>query len=604
MSSSQHPEQRENPKILGNLEPTSGYLPRRRKRKAIAVLLAAVLPGLGHLYLKMIRRGILFIYVLIILISTILYFSSVRVGINVPLLIFLGLIIPCIYFYSLYDVLQSTDHVNKRGMIPQHSERIPKVIKDIGFGMLLILGGLIVFTLHQKPLWLTVFIQSSAGNIAATLIIALGITQFVREIYRKQLRMGRFTASSVMISTGVLAILDKAFHQDEMLLMLNWWPLALVSLGLEYLVLLLWKRVRRKGTSRRLRLDIGGVVLSAALAFSFFAITQQDHYLHLWNRVSLDLTAAGSEFSDQKGYTSGLKDVEIPVTSDMKEIRLDGVNGRIGIIKADVPSIRIKSVLWVDQLKVEDAYKIAKDIGIEVEEGKTTSISVKDRTYGASGKRHPRVNLTILIPENTKFDFNLSTTNGGISLVNIQADAKITLQTGSGNIYLRNVIGDVSAKTLNGRVELDGVTGEVHAETLGGRMSARDIFGPITLDTMIGDISVNHADDDIKVSTRNGNIVVNSAYYKLQAESLNGQIEVRSPIVGGDWSIYSAVGDIKMAIPESGNYTIQGSSGYGSIVTDLPFVMKNKSLQGELGLGKYKVNVEGNSDMKIVKYIE
>ncbi|MED4959436.1 hypothetical protein P9747_32420, partial [Paenibacillus macerans] len=95
-------------------ERTKSYKPRRRKRKAIACLLSALFPGLGHLYLRLFFRAIAFIYFVLIDASALIYFSSVRMAINVPLLVLLGLLIPAAYFYSIYDVLQSTDALNAR----------------------------------------------------------------------------------------------------------------------------------------------------------------------------------------------------------------------------------------------------------------------------------------------------------------------------------------------------------------------------------------------------------------------------------------------------------------------------------------------------------
>lgn len=91
-----------------------GYQPRRRKRKLIAGLLSALFPGMGHLYLRSYLRGLCFMYFVLIDASALIYFSSVRMAMNVPLLIWLGLFIPAAYFFSIYDVLQSTDVHNAR----------------------------------------------------------------------------------------------------------------------------------------------------------------------------------------------------------------------------------------------------------------------------------------------------------------------------------------------------------------------------------------------------------------------------------------------------------------------------------------------------------
>ncbi|WP_235847676.1 DUF4097 family beta strand repeat-containing protein [Paenibacillus tuaregi] len=580
----------------------AGFKPRRRKRKFIAGLLAALFPGLGHLYLRLFRKGIFLIYLIVLDVSAILYFSSAKLGVNVPWLILLGLLIPIVYFYSVYDVLQNTDTLNGRRLSGEIDASRAGVFSQVGYGLLLIAGGVLVFLFHVKPPWLAWVIQYGAGYIAAAVLIACGIGMAVHEARRRLVRTGRFTASAVMAVLGVLILLDQWAKQDYIIFLLNWWPVILILLGIEYIILFLWKRWKRSKLERRFRLDIKGLIVSAFIGFSVFAVTQQDHYLHLWNRVSLDLTAAGTEFSDEKGYSETREPIKVPVDLKTSEVMIDGINGKIEVERGAVEEIVVKSKVWIDGVEASEAEKIAKDLSVQVTEGARVGISVKDRTYGTSGSRHPRVNLTIIVPENRKFDFNISTTSGGISLANLQAVTDISLQTGRGNIYMSNVTGDVTAKTLSGRVELHNVIGKVDAESLGGKMIGMDIFGPLKLNTMIGDITVIRADDDITANTRNGNVSVDGVYYKLQAESLNGQISVRSSVIGGDWSVYSAVGEIDLQIPELGDYALNGSSGYGEIKTNLPFEIDNKTIKGTLLTGKYKINVEGNSDLIVRRY--
>ena len=86
-------------KALGSDEAASRTSAKRRK--FYALLLAALIPGLGHLYLGMYRKGITFIMLLLLDISALLYFSSIGMQINVPLLVVLGLLIPVGYFYNV-----------------------------------------------------------------------------------------------------------------------------------------------------------------------------------------------------------------------------------------------------------------------------------------------------------------------------------------------------------------------------------------------------------------------------------------------------------------------------------------------------------------------
>ncbi|MNH47414.1 hypothetical protein D3C81_2126010 [compost metagenome] len=56
-------------------------------------------------------------------------------------------------------------------------------------------------------------------------------------------------------------------------------------------------------------------------------------------------------------------------------------------------------------------------------------------------------------------------------------------------------------------------------------------------------------------------------------------------------------------MPEAGNYAVDGSSGYGDIVSDIPeLTIDKKNISGEVGTGEFKLKVEGNSNLNVRKY--
>lgn len=593
-------------------EQPKGYRPRRRKRKFFACLLSALFPGLGHLYLGMILKGIFFIYFVLIDASALIYFSSVRMAINVPLLILLGLLIPVAYFYSIYDVLQSTDAFNSRIKKENDDDAVhlsgtestglgASMHQGIRASALLISGGLLLVLLQRKPLWLQELIQSSSAYLVASALIAVASFELWRERKRRFLRTGRFTAASLLIAVSVLLVIDEISGKDRMLLMLTWWPLVFVLWGLEHIAVLLLNHRNAAKTGRRLRVDVRGLIFSMFMAFSVFAVTQQDHYMHLWNRVSLDLTAAGAEYSNDEGYRVEKPSLDIPIDLDTNRVIISGLNGNIEVRKAETTEIIVKPIIWIDQLPSEEAREIAADTSVEVNEGKSLELSVKDKAYGKSGRRHPRVNLTVILPENRFLDLDITTSNGGIALTSVQAMKEVKLQTGNGDLRLWDVIGNVSGKTLNGDVELYRIFGDAEIDTQGGNVKGRGVTGKAALSTMVGDISLTDAQAEIQVNTKNGNIRIDGASAKLQAESLNGKVHVSSKKIGGNWDVYSAVGEMQVDLPDVGDYTFEGSSSYGDIFTNLPFAVEDKEIKGTMGRGEYQVKVEGNSNLIVNK---
>lgn len=163
---------------------------RLRKRKFSAGLLAAILPGMGHIYLGLLKKGVLFILALLLEGSALLYFSSRGMHINVPLLILLTLMIPVTYFYNVYDALQAADYIiSRRRTAWDDSEETVRQRpnpflseKGISFGVLLIFGGFLLFLFLQKPEWLAIYIEIYGEITIAGGLIAFGIGFLIREM--------------------------------------------------------------------------------------------------------------------------------------------------------------------------------------------------------------------------------------------------------------------------------------------------------------------------------------------------------------------------------------------------------------------------------------
>ncbi|PQP84891.1 hypothetical protein C0Q44_10305 [Paenibacillus sp. PCH8] len=183
---------------LGNRNRTAQAKPvRNRTHKFIAGLMSAIIPGLGHIYLRLYMRGLTFMLLVLLDLSAVLYFSSIGIQINVPLLILLALCIPVIYFYNVYDVLQSADWVmmRRRRAVTQSSMDKPisneRSARDammvwergISFGLLLIVGGSLMVLFFRKPRWFQEILAVYGGYSFAILMIIGGLLLFGRETW-------------------------------------------------------------------------------------------------------------------------------------------------------------------------------------------------------------------------------------------------------------------------------------------------------------------------------------------------------------------------------------------------------------------------------------
>lgn len=419
----------------------------------------------------------------------------------------------------------------------------------------------------------------------------------------RKIRVGRYTASLLLIAVGVLLIVDVFQNTEYMLQLLVWWPVIFVLLGLEYLIFfgVYYRKKGKSDNGRRFRPDLKGIMSALVVAISVFIVTQQNHYMYLWNRVGLNLTSASMDFSQAKENRYDMGGVLVPVTMQTSDLVVDSVNGDITLIRRPVSNVEVRGTLWVDQAPAAQADKIAQASSLTSTDGKIIQIRPEVQSYGASSKRLPRMNMLITVPEDRRFNLQIRTSNGNITLNGVDAINSIRLETGNGNLIVNDAIGDVKGTTLNGQVKLHRITGDVDMRTNRGDMQAGDIDGAVALYTAVGDIGLARTKGDITADTQNGDINALDFTAKLNANSLNGTIKVHSKQVGGDWQIYSAVGDIVLGLPSNGDFQLEGSSSYGNLQTDFPFKIESKRISGQNGTGKYTINVEGNSNLMINK---
>ncbi|MBY9077088.1 DUF4097 family beta strand repeat protein [Paenibacillus sp. HN-1] len=417
------------------------------------------------------------------------------------------------------------------------------------------------------------------------------------------LRIGRYTSAIVLIGVGALLFRDWLLGMDDMLLLLKWWPAVPILWGLEYLLLYAASRRQRGSGSRpRVHQDLRSLVPAILLGASVFIVSEQEHYLQLWNKVSLNLTAAAVDYGEAKGSHFVKPPITIPVELNSAKLAVDAINGDILVHRSPIEDIEVTATVWVDQLTGVRAQAISDQSFIEVTEGPTIKLTTKGKAYGDSGKRQPRIDLDIAVPDTRRFDLQITTMSGAITLQNVEAIQDIGLETGNGPIILHQVFGNIKGKTLNGEVRIRDIQGTADLTTNGGDMMAWNVSSSLKFSTAVGNILAEGSGAELDLTTKNGNVNVDEARSSLNLQSLNGLVEVRSSSIQGDWNIYSAVGDINLYVPESASYSLKGSSGYGNIETDLPELsIDKKTITGTAGTGEYKIDVEGNSNLNVRK---
>jgi hypothetical protein len=162
---------------------------RKPKKRWVAGLLAFLMPGTGHMYLGLMVKGIVMMLLLALDITAIVHVQS---GENVLSVVLLSLLIPIIYFYNLFDALQSTDDVNERkqmrfwgqrppgwewrgggGTAPTAEEQISRRLPPIG--ILLLAGTGVLIILLSGTNWTHWLFNSFGSAFGAVVLIGAGV---------------------------------------------------------------------------------------------------------------------------------------------------------------------------------------------------------------------------------------------------------------------------------------------------------------------------------------------------------------------------------------------------------------------------------------------
>ncbi|MEO5823555.1 MAG: DUF4097 family beta strand repeat-containing protein [Vicinamibacteraceae bacterium] len=207
-------------------------------------------------------------------------------------------------------------------------------------------------------------------------------------------------------------------------------------------------------------------------------------------------------------------------------------NGRIEVVAGTAPTIEVKAVKVAKAATKEGAEALLKKLTIK-EEVTADLVKLRAERDGGSGPSlhgwgtSVEVRYFVTVPANTKVV--LSTTNGQIEVVDVQAGAH--LETVNGQIKARGLGGAVKASTVNGGVDiaLASVTGDVNVETTNGGVTLRlpadakaSLFGRTTNGglTVDGGLRV----EEVEKSRRRVEVKLNGGGRRVEAETTNGGI--------------------------------------------------------------------------------
>jgi DUF4097 and DUF4098 domain-containing protein YvlB len=192
-------------------------------------------------------------------------------------------------------------------------------------------------------------------------------------------------------------------------------------------------------------------------------------------------------------------------------------------------------------------------------------------------------------------------TSSGNILLN-RTDGNLSVGATSGRIKVGQVAGSLSANSLSGDVRCDAVGESASVTTTSGHVQCEDVKGNASIRTLSGDICLGKAGGNASAGTTSGRIKVGQVAGSLAANSLSG--DVRCDAAGGSIAITTTSGAIQAATAKNVE-RISLASTSGRINLEVPrsssFSFSARTMSGKLSAPFSEKLTRPLSDEKLIQ---
>lgn len=249
--------------------------------------------------------------------------------------------------------------------------------------------------------------------------------------------------------------------------------------------------------------------------------------------------------------------------------------GSIEVSTGSVDVVKVKVIRTVSTSNESKAQEIFEKYKIDFHHsGRDVTIKTLDsdhvRRKGLfSWLRDLNFRMRFIVTIPGKYNLNLKTSGGSISVGEIQGDAKA--KTSGGSLSFANIKGPVWARTSGGSIRLEGCLENADIQTSGGEIRIGTVEGEVKAITSAGSIDVKEVMGTINASTSGGSV---SAYISKQPKS--------------DCSLITSGGSITIHLVKDIKVNVEAKTSGGRVSTDFPITM-----QGEISKCQLKGKING-----------
>jgi hypothetical protein len=265
------------------------------------------------------------------------------------------------------------------------------------------------------------------------------------------------------------------------------------------------------------------------------------------------------------------------------EIDLGNIAGDITVTRGGGSDATLEVIKTSRGRTVEDAREMLKLVQVDVTDRGGRS-EVRTR-YPQDGewRRNDRRNFNVSVAYN----------------VTAPELTRITVNSISGTISVRDIKGELSLETISGDVRVSNGGRVPRAKTVSGDVDITDttVQGPMEAATISGTLTLRKVEAQrLDLGSVSGNVMIQDvACDRVSAQSISGEVHLIGPLRrGARYDLSSHSGQVRVVVSGDVGFDVEASSFSGSVRTDLPLTNQTadgtrrrgqRSLRGTYGDG-------------------
>ncbi|HTQ60281.1 MAG TPA: DUF4097 family beta strand repeat-containing protein [Candidatus Solibacter sp.] len=391
----------------------------------------------------------------------------------------------------------------------------------------------------------------------------------------RQRTSGVFTGL-VLLTVGALLLLHNYRGLELGDMLLHWWPLALIFLGLIKLYeRMVASRTDDPGSAR----ITGGEVLLVIGMITLLSVVVAVDYAKRTIPGRLPIEFSGDAYPFDLDVTP----MSVPANA---RITVRGGRGEISIRASDTVEIRVSGKKNVHAWSESDAQRRAGPISVEIVQ---TGDGYEVHPTGMGvGDDRISIDMDIQVPakasvtvRNEQGDINVSDMASPVAVTNTSGDVEV--RDTSGDVSIEMHKGDVKVSDTRGNVKISGNGGQVDVTSASGSFTLDgEFYGPIRADKVAkglrfisqrtdltltsltghmeassGNLEIADAPGDITLRTNRYSVTIENVTGKVRVDNRDGDVSLRfSSPPKEDVGVTNTNASVTLTLPESSSFSV------------------------------------------------